>query len=79
MTPSSSRNLPFSYWRDATRYQQVRRWVRLHRLRRWVAIDDDAEGWDEADRGRLVQMNGETGLSDPAVLSRLQSVLAVRV
>jgi hypothetical protein len=75
--PDFSRGLQFSYWQDSTRYQQVRRWVNVHRLRRWIAIDDDARGWEEPDR--LVQTNPETGLSDLAVLSRLQSVLAVHV
>ncbi|MEG0146812.1 MAG: HAD domain-containing protein, partial [Clostridia bacterium] len=65
-----------SYWRDASRYQQVKRWVNIHRLRRWVAIDDDAEGWDSSDRARLVQTDAETGLSDPAVVARLSDLLA---
>lgn len=73
--PVYSRNLPFSYWQDSSRYQQVRRWVRLHRLRRWVAIDDDAEGWDDSDCDRLVQTQGETGLSDPIVIARLSDLL----
>ena len=73
--PNFSRNLPFSYWQGASRYQQVRRWVNVHRLRRWLAIDDDGEGWDESDRTRLVQTNGETGLSDPAVIARLLELL----
>lgn len=65
--------LPYSYWQDATRYQQVRRWVALHRLRRWVAVDDDAKGWDEP--ARLVQTNPDTGLSDPAMIARLAALL----
>jgi len=71
--PEYSRNLPMTYWHDASRYQQVRRWVRLHGLRRWVAIDDDAHCWDEPER--LVHTHGETGLSDPAALSRLADLL----
>lgn len=73
--PDFSRGLQLSYWQDASRYQQVRRWVRLHCLRRWVALDDDAEGWDESDRARLVQTDAETGLSDPAVVARLSGLL----
>lgn len=74
--PEFSRGLQLSYWRDASRYQQVKRWVNIHRLRRWVAIDDDAEGWDSSDRARLVQTDAETGLSDPAVVARLSDLLA---
>lgn len=73
--PNYSRNLPMTYWHDSSRYQQVRRWVRLHRLRKWVALDDDVEGWDESDRARLVQTDPETGLSDSAVVARLSDWL----
>ena len=71
--PDFSRGLPFSYWQDASRYQQVKRWANAHRLRRWVAVDDDAKGWDEPER--LVQTNPETGLSDLAVVARLSDLL----
>ena len=73
--PDFSRGLQLSYWRDASRYQQVKRWVNIHRLRCWVAIDDNAEGWDLSDRARLVQTDAETGLSDPAVVARLSDLL----
>lgn len=71
--PAYSQNLPMTYWHDSSRYQQVRRWVRLHRLRKWVAIDDDACCWDEPER--LVQTQGDMGLSDPAVVARLSDLL----
>lgn len=71
--PEFSRGLQFSYWQDASRYQQVKRWANVHRLRCWVAVDDDAKGWDEP--ARLVQTDPETGLSDPAALSRLAELL----
>jgi len=70
-----SKGLPFSYWQTASRYQQVRRWVDLYRVTRWLAIDDHAEEWAEADRARLIHTNGETGLSDSAVLARLSGLL----
>lgn len=71
--PAYSQNLPMAYWHDSSHYQQVRRWIRLHRLRKWVALDDDADGWDEP--ARLVQTHPETGLSDPAVVARLSGLL----
>lgn len=71
--PAYSQNLPMTYWHDSSRYQQVRRWVRLHRLRKWVAIDDDAHCWDEP--AHLVQTDPETGLSDTAVVARLSDLL----
>ena len=73
--PAFSHGLPYSYWQDATRYQQVRRWVTLYRLRRWAAIDDDADGWDDADRSRLVHTRADSGLADPAAMSRLAELL----
>jgi len=73
--PEFSRGLPYSYWEDASRYQQVRRWVTLQRLRRWVAIDDDARGWDDADHKHLVHTQSGTGISDPAALARLAELL----
>lgn len=73
--PDFSRGLQLSYWRSSSRYQQVKRWVNVHRLHRWVAIDDDADGWDESDLSRLVRTDAERGLSDPSVIARLIDVL----
>lgn len=73
--PTFSKGLPYSYWQDATRHQQVRRWVNVNRLRRWVALDDDADGWGDADRDRLVQTKGDTGLSDTLTMLRLAELL----
>lgn len=68
-----------TWWDTSTRYQQIRRYVDRAGLTQWVAVDDQPEGWADADRARLVQTQGEIDLSDPAVVSRLQSVLAVHV
>lgn len=73
--PEFSRDLPFSYWQDATRYQQIRRWVSVYRVGQWCAIDDDGDGWADADRERLVLTDGARGLSDPAALARLAELL----
>ncbi|EFM2190861.1 hypothetical protein HCQ23_004911 [Escherichia coli] len=75
--PDFSRGLQFSYWQDASRYQQVKRRANVHRLRRWVAIDDDAEGWGDADRARLIQTDPERGLGDPAAVARLRAFVCV--
>lgn len=73
--PAYSYGLQFSYWNDASRYRQVRRWVELYRVTQWVAIDDDAECWDDSDRKHLVQTAPHTGLSDPVALERLAELL----
>lgn len=64
-----------TWWDRATRYQQIRRYVNRARLTSWVAVDDDTEGWADADRDRLVQTDGQLGLSDPAALARLGDLL----
>ena len=53
--PAFSRGLQLSQARFDTRYEQIKRWGDLYRLRRWVALYDNAQGWDESDRDRLVQ------------------------
>ncbi len=64
-----------TWWDTATRYQQIRRYVDRAGLTQWVAVDDQPEGWADADRARLVQTDPENGLSDPAVLARLSDLL----
>lgn len=64
-----------TWWDTATRYQQIRRYVNRAGLTQWVAVDDQPEGWADADRAHLVQTHPETGLSDLAVLARLRDLL----
>ncbi|WP_430622477.1 HAD domain-containing protein [Azonexus hydrophilus] len=45
------------------------------RLDHWIAIDDDAHGWADADRDRLVETDPDLGLSDPATIDRLRAGL----
>jgi hypothetical protein len=67
-----------TWWDAATRYQQIRRYVDRARLERWVAIDDDVEGWADADLPRLIATQGDIGLSDPDAVARLYALLATR-
>lgn len=64
-----------TWWDTATRYQQVKRYADRASLTQWVAVDDNPEGWAEADRTRLVRTQANTGLSDPAALSHLAELL----
>lgn len=64
-----------TWWDMATRYQQIRRYVERAQIQKWVAIDDDVDGWGEVDREQLIQTDGRTGLSDPAVLEALRGRL----
>lgn len=58
-----------------TRSQQVISCAARNRLGRWLAIDDDVEDWAENYRDRLVATRSETGLSDSAVMIRLNQLL----
>lgn len=58
-----------------TRSQQVISCAARDRISHWLAIDDDVEDWAGNYRDRLVETHSETGLSDPAVMTRLNQLL----
>ena len=60
-----------TWWGEATRYEQIKRYVTRAGLTQWLAIDDQPDGWAEEDQDHLVQTHGETGLSDPVALALL--------
>lgn len=60
-----------TWWDEASRYQQIKRYAGRARLTNWVAVDDQPEGWGADDLNKLVHTNGETGLSDPVKLALL--------
>lgn len=65
-----------TWWDEVTRYDQIKRYVDRARLGdNWLAVDDKPEGWDDADLDNLVHVDGDTGLSDPA----MQALLVARL
>ena len=60
-----------TWWDEATRNEQIKRYVTRAGLTQWLVVDDQPDGWAEEDRDHLVQTHGETGLSDPAALALL--------
>ncbi len=58
-----------------SRGQQILDDVRRRQPTSWFAIDDDAFGWPEAHRARLIQTDGALGLSDPAVQMAIKAML----
>ena len=66
-----------TWWDEATRYQQIKRYAGRAGLTDWVAIDDQPEGWGADDRDKLVHTHSDTGLSDPVVLAVLAARLEV--
>lgn len=67
-----------TWWDDATRYQQIRRYVVRAGLQNWLALDDQPTGWEECDRPNLIQTDSRTGLSDLKVQTLLARELARR-
>ena len=68
--------MPVTWWDSATRYEQIIRYVRRARLKHWVAVDDNNEGWAEEDTERLILTDPHRGISDPGALSQLAQRLA---
>lgn len=58
------------WWTNATRYQQIVRYVERAKLERWIALDDDDAEWAESARHRLILTNPDKGISDPQTLEQ---------
>ena len=58
-------------FKSLPRGQQVVNDVFRRRPKAWLALDDDVDRWPEWARGNLVQCDGSTGLSSPAVQAEL--------
>ncbi|MFG6458388.1 HAD domain-containing protein [Pelomonas nitida] len=63
--------------RVASRRAVIRRYVDEHRLKHWVALDDNADGWLAADPElpRLVLCDAKLGVSDSAAITELHRAL----
>jgi len=60
-----------TWWDDASRYQQICRYVERARLDDWIAIDDDDEGWAKSAGHRLIRTDPDKGIADPEALALL--------
>lgn len=59
-------------WDNQTRYQQIAAYLaRRAEPVSWLAIDDDAKGWANADRERLILTAPHSGLADTDVMDEL--------
>ena len=65
-----------TWWDRATRHQQIRRYVDRTPLADWIAVDDDSEGWADADSDRLALTSPDRGLGDAATMARLRELLS---
>lgn len=57
------------------RYQQIMRYAQHHHLTHWLAVDDDAVGWPDAARPRLIRVDSDAGLTDPLKQVELRAKL----
>jgi hypothetical protein len=67
--------MPQAKWSSLTRYAQIARYVKRRSLTRWLAIDDDVEGWPAEHRKSLVRTSGLLGLSHPDAIPELAEKL----
>lgn len=63
--------------RVASRRAVIRRYVDEHRLKHWIALDDNADGWlaNDRDLPRLVVCDSKLGVSDSQTISALHRAL----
>lgn len=71
-----SRHMDEAAFEALTRAQQILGDVGRRKPDRWLALDDDGEGWPEEHRPRLVLTDPALGISHALTLVELQSKLA---
>lgn len=64
-----------TWWDLASRYDQIKRYVGRAGLHTWLAIDDQPEGWAQADLHHLVKTGSMTGLADAGAQSLVKAWL----
>ncbi len=69
------RNMHPKWWVSATRYQQIAHYVQRHAVARWLAIDDDDEGWPAEHRDQLVRTSAYAGLASAVTQAELADKL----
>lgn len=56
-------SMELEWWQEASRYHQILRDVLRRDPARWIALDDDLEGWPETERARVVPCDPLQGLA----------------
>ncbi|WP_282365361.1 HAD domain-containing protein [Pseudomonas sp. PS02290] len=64
-------------WDQSTRYHQIIRYVVRGNISKWLAIDDDAEGWGAQYQELLIRTDPATGLSGAGVIAELTAKLNI--
>ena len=73
-----NRHLHVGDFAEASRYEQIRKDVEVRDSSRWLAIDDDNEGWADKDLDALALMPEALGLASSDAQALLRSRLAAR-
>lgn len=68
--------LQYSWWDEASRFEQILRYVDRARSLRWVAIDDQGQSWPPKYMKNLILTDPTRGIADPRALSQLHARLA---
>lgn len=63
------------WWEQASRHQQILRYATRAKAQKWIAIDDDAQGWASHDRDRLLLADRQLGLTTPGLMQALRAKL----
>lgn len=74
--PEGEHLLVHNWYDQATRYEQILRWVTHAEIssRDWVALDDQPTGWP-SDEINLIRIDPALGLSDPTAIRALAQAL----
>ncbi|POF41200.1 hypothetical protein B0D71_18385 [Pseudomonas laurylsulfativorans] len=62
-------------WDGRTRYDQICRYAARSKLRHWIALDDDVQGWAEGAAQHLIACVPDLGLSSAQTQTELQRCL----
>lgn len=54
-----------------SRAEQILRYVKVHGIRFWLAVDDDYRGWPVAARAHFMRTDSRLGLGDPLAQTEL--------
>ena len=73
----SGMKLQYGWWDEASRFEQIIRYVEGARLVRWMAIDDQGESWSPQYTDNLILTDPSRGIADPRALAELHARLVM--
>lgn len=61
------------WWDQTSRHGQILKYVARARITKWLALDDDAEGWSKDKLNLLLLTDPEKGLTTPNLIKALNA------